>query len=57
MLATSRRLRRGRVLHTAWFDRRPAVQAFQPRNLVALLADHTLELRHSAEQLSQFGIR
>ena len=60
-LAAVRRPRRGSLLHPARLDRRTALQAFQPRNLVTLLGDHPLEIRHLTQQLhhklQQFRMR
>jgi hypothetical protein len=50
-LAALRRLRRGPSLHAARLDVGSALQAFQPRDLLALPGDHTLELGNLTQQL------
>jgi hypothetical protein len=51
MLATSRQLRCGSLVHPAGFDIRSALQALQPRDLLALLGNHPLEIRNLTQQL------
>ena len=55
------RPRRGSLLHPTRLDRRTALQAFQPRNLVTLIGDDPLEIRHLTQQLhhklQQFRMR
>ena len=49
-LALSHRLRRlGSLIHAAWFDRGPALQAFQPGDLFALLGNNLFQCGDFAE--------
>jgi hypothetical protein len=50
-LVTLRRLQRGPSLHAAGLDVGPALQALQPRDLLALLGDYTLEVGNLTQQL------
>ena len=50
-LATSRPFRRGCFVQPARFDVRAAFQAFQPRDLLALLGDDPFESRYLSKNL------
>src|SRR5277367_890098 len=50
-----------RILHPAWFDRRPALETLQPGDLIALRHHDLLQFRYLAQQFHkpsfQFGTR
>ena len=54
-LAQLRRL--GAFVHAAWFDGRPAFQAFEPGDLLALRTDDRLQRSDLAEHLNQQSLK
>src|ERR1019366_10619982 len=53
LACAGRRLRLARLLHAAGLDRRPALQALQPRDLLAQRRILCRQTRHLAERLDQ----
>jgi hypothetical protein len=52
-----RRLRLGRLVHSARLDIRPARPALQPRDLVTLRSNSSLKLRHFLQQLQHQALQ
>src|SRR3954451_24926811 len=55
LLARLRRL--GAFVHAAWFDCRPARQAFEPGDLLGLRTDNRLQRSDLAEHLDQQSLK